>query len=238
MHMKSVLALFALMSLAAPAAQDAQKIEWKPKVGEAVNLKMAIAMEMPQIGAIDVQFLIKSKVTKIDKEKSEVTTQSEMSDFQLFMGGQPLDMGGQAPTSNEKVTLVQKLNGQIVSDSSSAEMGGERVSRMNAFHFPDKPMKVGDSWEHEWKANKEENLGPAKARWTYSAHEVKDGVDCWKIDYVFAEMEDPNGISASGTIWLDTASGQIHYSNYQFNNVSFQEGMPPTSGTGQITRVK
>lgn len=236
--MKSAIALFALMSLAAPA-QDTVKLEWKPKVGETVNLQMAMAMEVPQAGNIDVKFVVKSKVTKVDKDKSEVTTQSEIGDFKIFFGGQEMDMGGQGPSTDQKMTIVQKMNGVLVSDDSPPEMGGgERVSRMNAFHYPDKPVKVGDKWEYEWKADKEKGLGSAKAQWTYVAHEMKDGVDCWKVDYVFAEMDDPNGMSASGSIWFDTASGNIHYSSYQFNNVTFQEGMPPTSGTGQITRLK
>ncbi len=233
--MKSALALIAMFSMAAPA-QDTTQLEWKPKVGEVNKLKFGIAMNMG--GDINVTFLVTSKTTKIEKE--DVTQESEMGDFQILFNGQPLDMGGEGPGGGEKVTSVTKLNGTLVSESASASMGGggERVSRMNTFLRPLKPVKIGDSWENEWKADKEKGLQSSKAKWTLKAYEPKNGVDCWKVDYVYAEMDSPDGISSNGSIWLNAKDGMIEYSKYEFQNVSFQEGMPPASGTGDITRVR
>jgi len=232
--MKSALALIAMFSMMAPA-QDTTQLEWKPKVGEVTKLKFSMAMNMG--GDIGVSFLITSKTTKI--EKDEVTTESEMGDFQLMFNGQPMDMGGEAPGAGQKTTTVMKMNGAVVSDSSTAAMGGgERLNRMNAFYRPSKPVKIGDTWENEWKADKEKGLQNSKARWTLAAYEPKNGVDCWKVDYVFAEMDSTDGISANGSLWISAKDGNMEYSKYEFQNVTFQEGMPPASGSGEITRVR
>jgi len=216
-------------------AQDTTQLEWKPKVGEVTKLKFSMAMNMG--GDIGVSFLITSKTTKI--EKDEVTTESEMGDFQLMFNGQPMDMGGEAPGAGQKTTTVMKMNGAVVSDSSTAAMGGgERLNRMNAFYRPSKPVKIGDTWENEWKADKEKGLQNSKARWTLAAYEPKNGVDCWKVDYVFAEMDSTDGISANGSLWISAKDGNMEYSKYEFQNVTFQEGMPPASGSGEITRVR
>ncbi|MFM9874610.1 MAG: hypothetical protein ACKVQS_14235 [Fimbriimonadaceae bacterium] len=232
--MKSAIALLALVSMAAPA-QDMTQLEWKPKVGEVTKLKFNMAMN---VGTdVSVSFLITSKTTKV--EKDEVTTESEMGNFELMVGGQPMDMGGQAPGSGgEKMVTVHKLNGVLVSDSSPKEMGGgERMNRMNAFLRPSKPVKIGDFWENEWKADKEKGLQNSKARWTLAAYEPKNGVDCWKVDYVYAEMDSANGISANGSVWISAKDGGMEYTKYDFQNVSFQDGMPPANGTGTVTRV-
>jgi hypothetical protein len=234
MYMKSAIALLALVSLAAPA-QDMTQLEWKPKVGEVVKHKFSMAMDMGT--DVNVSFLITSKTTKL--EKDEVTTESEMANFELLVGGQPMDLGGQTPGGGEKMVIVSKLNGQLVSDSSAAsEMGGgERMTRMNAFLRPTKPMKIGDTWENEWKADKEKGLQSSKARWTLAAYEPKNGVNCWKVDYVYAEMDSPDGISANGSIWMNALDGNMEYTKYDFQNVIFQPGMPAANGSGQITRI-
>lgn len=233
--MKGALALVALLSFA--PAQEEVTLKWNPKIGEPVNLQMKLSMLINGAGDVDVSFIVHNKVTKMDAET--VTTESKISDFKFMFNGQEMDLGGQGgPDMNETSTMVQKRNGEIVSISGAEMQGGERISRMNAFHWPDKPVKIGDSWIKEWQEDKEKQLPHSKAKWTLAAHEMKNGVDTYRIDYVFAEMDDPNGISASGSVWLATTDGSIQYGRYEFNNVSFQEGIPPTSGTGQIIRLK
>lgn len=233
--MKGALALVAMLAFA--PAQEEVKLQWKPKLNEPVNLQMKLSMAITGAGDIDVNFIVHSKVVKMDDET--VTTESKLSDFKFMFNGQEMDMSGQGgPDLNETSTMVQKRNGEIVSMSGAEMQGGERTSRMNAFHWPDKGLKIGESWEHEWKADKAKGLPHSKAKWTLSAHEMKNNVDCYKVDYVFAEMDDPNGISASGSVWLAAADNTIIYGKYQFNNVSFQEGMPPTNGTGELIRLK
>lgn len=231
--MKGALALIALVTMSAPV-QDTTQLELKTKVGDITKFKFQMAMNMGV--DVSVSFLVTSKVTKLDKD--EVTSESEMGNLELLVGGQPMDMGGQSP-AGQKMVIVQKLSGELISDSTPKEMGGgERVSRMNAFHRPGKPVKIGDSWEYEWKADKAKGLQNSKARWTLAAYEKKNNVDCWKVDFVYAEMDTADGISTNGSLWVNAADGVMEYTKYEFQNVTFQEGMPATSGTGQATRVK
>lgn len=233
-------ALFAAIATAKPAIAE-HTVAWKPKVNETTKLNMKFTMQMDaggQMMEIIAMFNISSKTTKIDGDK--VTEEGSMSDFKLLMNGQEMgDMGGGAPPEGEKTTIVRKLNGEVISDSTPAEMGGgERMQRFNAFYFPEKPVIFGDSWTHEWAADKAKGLQSAKAKYTLEGEEVKNKVDCWKISVVFAELDSSSGMSNMGTVWLEKANGNLVYSKMNFQNVSFQEGMPPTNGVAEITRIK
>jgi len=232
-------ALFAAIATAKPAVAPVL-VEWKPKVDMVNKFQMNLAMQVDaggQMMDIGVGFVIITKTTKVEKE--EVTQESTMADFKLSMNGQEMDgMGGEMP-ADQKTTAVRKLNGEIISDTTPAEAGGgERMGRMNSFIFPGKPLEFGDSWTKEWAADKAKGLQSAKAKWTLEGEEVKNKVDCWKIAVVFAEMDTKDGISNMGTMWLSKADGEVVYSKMNFQNVSFQEGMPPTNGVAEITRIK
>jgi len=233
-------ALFAAIATAKPVVAPAL-IEWKPKLDATTKLQMNMAMQIDaggQMMEINVGFIITSKTTKIDGDK--VTQEGSMSDFKLMMNGQEMgDMGGGAPPEGEKTTIVRKINGEVVSDSTPAELGGgERMQRMNAFVYPGKPLEFGDSWTKEWAADKAKGLQSAKAKWTLEGEDVKNKVDCWKISVVFAEMDSKDGISNMGTMWLAKSDGDLVYSKMNFQNVSFQEGMPPTNGVAEMTRIQ
>lgn len=232
-------ALFAAIATAKPVIAPAV-VEWKPTLNATTKLNMKFTMQIDaggQMMEIIASFNTTSKTTKIEGDK--VTQEGSMSDFKLMMNGQEMgDMGGAAPPEGEKVTIVRKLNGEVVSDSSPEEMGGgPRMQRMNAFYFPGKPLEFGDSWTHDWAADKAKGLQSARAKWTLEGEEVKNKVNCWKIAVVFAEMDTKDGISNMGTIWLDKSNGDLVYSKMNFQNVSFQDGMPPTNGVAEITKV-
>ncbi len=237
---KSTFALVALLTMSAPV-QESTKLEWKPKLNEVTkyqfNLNIPIDMGGAS-GAVEVSFMSISKITEIKDDL--VTSEGSMDAFKVIFNGQEMDMsqmGG--PDMSGTVKVVTRLNGEVVSNSTPQEMGGgEAMQRMNAFYRPKTAIKVGDSWEQEWKANKEKGLQNAKARWTLKGDEMKNNVGCWKVDYVFAELDTANGMSASGTIWINKVDGQMEYLQYQFNNVSMNEMMPPSSGTGTVTRIR
>lgn len=233
------IALFAAIATAKPALEPVL-VEWKPKVDVTQKFQMNLAMQVDaggQMMDINVGFLITTKTTKVEKE--QVTQESTMSNFKLSMNGQEMDgMGGGEDQMGEKTIAVRKLNGEVISDTTPAEVGGgERMMRMNTFVYPGKPLSFGDSWTKEWAANKDKGLQSAKAKWTLVGEEVKNKVDCWKIEVVFAEMDSADGISNTGTMWLSKADGEVVYSKNNFMNVSFQEGMPPTNGIAEISRV-
>lgn len=235
-------ALAALLTMAAPV-QDSTNLAWKPKLNEVIKYQfsMNIPIDMGGTpGTVDVGFVSVSKVVGLDAEL--VTMEGSMDSFKIKINGQEMDMsqmGGPAPDMSGTVKIVTKLNGEVVSDSTPAEMGGgEGMQRMNAFYRPGKMVKVGDSWEQEWKADKAKGLQSAKARWTLKGEEMSNGVACWKVDYVFAEMDTADGMSANGSLWINKMDGHMESLKYQFNNVSMSEMMPKSNGTGSAYRVR
>lgn len=226
-----------IAALATARMQEPVTLQWDPKVGQQIEHKMDISVQfdmggMP--GSVDVGFITVSKIIKIDGD--EVTSEGTMRDFQMFMNGEALDTGGSETDMSQKVVVVAKKNGEIIKDTTPAEMGGGvRQQRMNAFVFPEKPIKVGDSWTKEFPADKELNLQSSKAKWTLVGSEEKLGYDTWKISNVWSEMDSPNAMSTMGTIWLRKSDGVLVATEQRFENAAFQPEMPPMNGTAKMT---
>ncbi len=236
--MVSSIALFA--AIATARMQEPVTLKWDPKVGQQTEHQMDVTVSfdmggMP--GTVDFGFITVSKITKI--EGDQVTSEGSMRDFKMTMNGQEMDTGDAAAMEAEKVVVVAKKNGEIISDSTPEEIGGGvRQQRMNAFIFPEKPIKIGDSWSQDFPADKELNLQSSKAKWTLVGSEQKLGYDTWKITNVWAEMDDTaTGMSTMGTIWLRKSDGILVATEQKFENVSFQPGMPPMGGTAKMTLV-
>lgn len=237
--------MFALSSIAAAVilgsapSQDA-KIVWAPKPGTSVNYNMKVIVEMAMQGqtmTMDISMLSVNKILKV--ENGEVTMESTVKDMKMLMDGQAFNPPGS--DGNEEVppvTSVTKLNGILVSRKGGDMMSGSmRAEQMNVFIYPASAVKVGDSWFHDFPANKEHNIPVAKAKFTLQGEEMVGKYQCWKIEKVYAETEEAKGFSAMGTLWIDKADGNMVKYDGNFQNVQFAEMMPPSSGTVKLTRA-
>ncbi|MDI9641371.1 hypothetical protein QPK87_06840 [Kamptonema cortianum] len=232
-------------TLLAPAVlipQDAVEIKWSPKVGETVNHQMNIAMSMDAGGTpmdINVSFVTVSKILSIDGDT--VKTEDGMKDFKMMFNGQDAgDMGPDASAMNQKVITTRKLSGKVVSiEGGMSEMsGGPRVQQMNTFEYPSVPVKVGDSWMLDFPKDASKGLPlAAKAKFTYEGDEKIGKYDTWKIAFVYSEMDDPRGYGNMGTTWLDKSTGKLVKLVGEYQNVSFNEMMPPSNAKITINIV-
>ncbi len=233
----AVAATFALVSIASAQSYD---LKWKPEVGQVMKHKLTTVMKMDMGAGLSefvISFVSTSKTVKI--ENGEVFQEGSMADFSMMMDGQDMSSFG-APPTDGKSSVTLKLDGTITKvDSDSPQAGqGLRLQRMTSFIFPSEAVAVGGDWTKEHKAIKEEDAPIAKSKYTLEGLEKKEGIDCYKVKFVFSEMEGDVPFGAMGTVWLNVKDRSLVASEGEYQNVKFVDMMPPTNATYKMVLVK
>ena len=126
----------ALLAVAAFAAQDGYKIEWKPEIGKSVKHKVEVAANIDAGGqSMDMKLSMveTSKVTKIGEGK--ITRESNVSQMSLMVGGQDMSqmMGDQKMGS----TSTYNMNGELLdTKADSDQMSNPRLENSYTFYYP------------------------------------------------------------------------------------------------------
>ncbi|MCU0315990.1 MAG: hypothetical protein MUC92_05310 [Fimbriimonadaceae bacterium] len=226
----SLLALATSFASARPAEEA--DLTWRPVVGQtsAYRLTSTTQVNMGD-GPTEVVFSLLTRETIKSVETDKVTTESVASEMKMRFGQNEMDpsmMGNQ--TGDGKMTTVFDRRGQFISMSGGTAMpSNPRVDLMRVFLRPETKVKVGDSWEKEWKADAAKGIRNSKARWTLEGKETVMGVTAWKITHLFAELEGNQAMSASSTIWLDVKTNDLVRTEGVWENVRFNEMMPPVT---------
>ncbi len=223
-------------------AQDTYTLKWEPKVGDtsSYNLNMTSAMDFGgQSFDMNISMVVSDKVTKV--EGDQVTLVGSATNFKMMMNGQEFNPPGSeaAPQQPPTTLVVSKSGGLIRIEKAGDGMGSTppRVEQANRFQFPAGPVKVGDEWFREVKADAKEGFVAAKAKYTLEKVEVKDGVNSFRIKYAYSELEGNAPTDCIGTFWMAVEDGDLVRYEGQLNNVEFMEGMPPVSAKIVLTQV-
>jgi hypothetical protein len=111
--------------------------------------------------------------------------------------------------AGKNVTMKFKPNGKLVEEVGEEKAKGpaklkESVGQMFAV-LPDKPVAIGDSWEHESKVESDPTM-PMEIASKYTLKEVRDGVAYVKVD---AKISSKNGMKGTmeGDIEIDQKTG-------------------------------
>ncbi len=221
-------------------AQDTAVIEWKPKVGETTKYRIAVNANMDAgMGPMDITFtsIMTERILKIEDNKN-VTVESTQSDFGLYVGGQ--DMSSMMSGQVIKALTVMKPNGEVVKRSSEGgnEMENPRMEEMMVTLYPDKPLRLGDSWTREVKGDTSKGTVDAEATYKYEGKEKIGDWDCYKISYTYNEKRGRAPMSAKGTIYIAVENGTMVQSDMSVQNVEFQPGLPPANAVFKVTRIK
>lgn len=234
------LILGAISSVAAIQTPEEVDLSYKPKVGEEVvySMKTNTSFDMGgQSAEIVLTMRMKSKVKSI--EDGKVTYTGIADQFKMTMNGQEMgdDNGGQMG-SGEETTKVYTLEGDFVSSTGGQQPGSSpRIEQMNTIYRPKDKKKVGDTWDHEIKANKERGIVEAKVRYTLVGSEMLRDKKVWKLTMVYAEMNADKPASCSGTIWIAASNGEMEKWEADYTDVVFAEGVPPMNAKVVLTRT-
>jgi hypothetical protein len=228
----------ALIAVAAIAAQDSVRIEWKPEIGRVSKYKVEVTANI-DVGAgtpMDMRFgMVQStKVTKIADGK--ITSETSVSDLSLVVGGN--DMSQMMGDRKVTTTSVHKPNGEVVdTKSDSEEMSNPRLEASYMFIYPNKDLKVGETWSNSIKGDSAKGTVDAEATYKLEGIEALGEVKAYKVSYVYKEKKADNPLSTTAVVWLSPDTGDLIKGEYKMKNVEFQPGMPPTDATAKVTKI-
>ncbi len=227
------------VSAFAVAAQDTHTLAWNPKKGDKTKYQMKMTGDM-DFGQgpmpLEVRISTESEVKNIVDD--QITVTSKISKFELFMNGEDMTQMAGGGTEIPDVTRVMSRRGELIKSDANDMVNNPRLEQMQAFVYPDKPLKIGETWTHEFKGDKEKNVPKARAKFTLDALEEKDGKAVYKLTYAFSELETPGKpMGSMGTMWVLRDSGDPYRIDGTINDASFAEGMPPMNMKFEMQKV-
>jgi hypothetical protein len=213
-------ALLCLLSAAARADEEAVTIAWKPKPGTTTSFRYEIR-NLNSSASWVFSAVSKSKVVDVAAD-GKIRLQVTQSDATLTVGGQ--DMSGQLGDANESTEVTYLPNGLSVTAPDGPRARIDAALRML---YPDRPVKVGDTWKRAEKADASKGLRAAEATYKYEGIETVGKWKAYKIAVTYHETEGDDPISLSGTKWLSVEEGHLVKAQCTLQNGPFAPGMPP-----------
>lgn len=220
--------------ITAPQAEEVM-IQWKPEVGKKTAMRIEMQMTT-DFGDMDIVLRPVSEVTKITEK--EVIMKTWLQEFKLMMGGQDMsDMAGQMTGPENFSTQTFSKTGQLLKqEGGQTDQENPRATQMQQFYYPTQPVKMGESWTKDFKADSSKGLYEAKAKYTLEASEIVGKVDTWRVKYVYSEMTENMPMSSMGTAWIDKKNGEVVRMVGNYENAQFSNEMPPVNATFKMTR--
>lgn len=219
--------LCALVALCAVAsAQDALNLKFSPKVGDTMKYKLTGSLETPQ-GPGEISGVIEDKVTKADADGYTVT--SSQNSMNVTFGGSSI------PIPDSSSTSVFKLSGEVV-DLQADQVTGDtwRVAELDSFIYPDKPVKVGDTWTSSVTADSKKGTVAGTTNYKVDSLEKIGSHDTAKIKVTYKETSGDSPASSDGYVWIDTKDGSMVKAVSTWSNVPM--GPMPVGGTITLER--
>ncbi len=226
-------ALLAAMFVMAP--QNSADFSKKPEVNSVRKYATTISIPGdPNSGMPDVEVKMGSTEKTVAVDAETVTSETVVTAFDVLLGGQPLDpamLGDAAEQMKKPAKMVYKHDGTLVkAEGGDSMMSDPRMARMMSRKIPTGTVEPGTVWEMEYPGDKAKGLESAKARWTYVGVETRANRPAYRIDYVFAELDSAQGMSVTGTVWMNSKDMTLIEMIAEMQNVSFNPMMPPSAG--------
>lgn len=174
-----------------------------PKVGDSFTYKLTVAADF---GGQSVNFTGTTieKIIKVE-DNGNYHVESVEKNMKVKFADQEMEIPEQ-PAS----TSIYKANGALI------EMKGEqvdsnsyRLANMSTLIAPEKPVKVGDKWTQETKADAKTGLAAAKADYEVLGAEKVGSYDTVKLKFSYKETEGSEPSSSEGTVWINVKDGSL-----------------------------
>ncbi|HWP31946.1 MAG TPA: hypothetical protein VNK96_09535 [Fimbriimonadales bacterium] len=229
--------LFSLLLGSLLFAQDAVTLAWKPTVGMVNKYKVEVNSTMDmgdgQPHKVVVNFNITEKILKI-RDDGNIEVEATQGEMGIVIDGQDLGQGMPSQTS----VTVMKPNGETLErkTENAPGMDNPRLEESFTFIYPDKPLRIGDTWTRKVKADAKKGTVDAEATYKYEGTETVNGQTLWKVSYQFKETGGDMPFTVSGVVWLSSKDGTLFKGEYTMKNVEFQPGVR-ADATAKVTKV-
>lgn len=219
-------ALAALAALATPAlAQDRQvTLEMKGDAEQYARYQGRFTVRITFQGqsvAVEMDQVTRSTVKSVD-ENGNVTFELSTESLTQKVNGQDVP----AEPSSSPTVVTQRKDGLLIAykDDSEQDDGtalNQRLFLATTPIFSGDAVGVGSTWNYTFEPNSELGTQSATGKYTLSAFETVEGVDCAKIDVDYAEEAGQFKIAAKGSVWIEVASGDGVKSEWTIDNMPF-----------------
>jgi len=209
------------------AAQDAITLKFAPKEGTTLNYKMNASIDAGG-ATVTVAANVTNKVTKVDA--NGYTIAATQSNLKINFNGQEMDQ----PDSSD--TTTYKSNGEVVEVTAEQTSDSTyRVAELTNFVYPDKAVKVGDTWTYKVQPDDKKGLVAATADYKVDSTEKIGTHDTFKIKLTYKE-DGASGAESDGYVWIDTTDGSMVKSTSTWTNVPLGPG-GGVNGTVTVERA-
>jgi len=220
--------LFAVAALAV-AAQDGWTLKRTPKEGEEMKFRLKASIDFSGT-EITMTGLVVEKTLKVDADGT-YTVQSEQRETKVSFAGQEMEPPSQGPSVS-----VYRANGEVVEiRGPETSPASYRMANLNNLFTPDKPVKVGESWTKEIKADSKTGAVDATATYKVVAEEKVGTLDTLKIEGKASE-KGGEAASADFTIWVNKADASMVKMTGDWKNAPFPGAPGPINAKVEMTR--
>ncbi len=183
-------------------AQEAFDLQLKVADNTQLNYNLKVEVKTEVGDEIKYDSDLVQKFLVVNEDRSSVMT-SAQKNVKLFHMGQELPFSDPPATSMTfgPRGIVQNIAGDEI------DSAHYRFQNLITIVVPENPVAVGDTWTATIPASEE--TGAVKTECTFSAVVVEDLLDrrCLKIRYEAKEATGAKPASATGTVWMDIATG-------------------------------
>jgi hypothetical protein len=111
---------------------------------------------------------------------------------------------------NTVTSTTYRPNGSMVTMTGKGVDGDVlRTTNLLGFYMPEKPIKVGDTWEYELKADEATKRPGLKASYKVEAFEKLGSFDTVRIKQSLKETSGAAPSSLEGPIWISSVDGTL-----------------------------
>lgn len=228
----ALLAPLLILMLAGWTAQT-YSLKRVTKIGDSAKYKVTM-----DVAFGDLEYKTTSisdlKVVRVDDDGT-FTAQTVQKDTKIKIKGVADEM---TTPDSDATTATRRANGELVSiNGEKIDATSYRLDALYAFRAPDSPVKVGDKWSYESKADAKTGAVSGKADFELMSI---DKVGIWeaaKIKWTYRETEGADPASSDGTLWIDTKDGALVKCEGKLKSAPLRDAPRPVDFSFTVERL-
>lgn len=225
------LAVVAIAAIGWTVAGQGVKLVRLPKVGQENRLSLRAEIDLLGSSAVFTAIVVE-KVTEVDS-LGNYTIESRQTEAVTRLGDRETKV---AETGVRSATY--RPTGEIKEIKQVSPQGADvRLARLGGLVVPDRELKPGESWSHDYPALPESGNIAGKANYKYLKTETLDGKAAAVIEVKYKESSGASPAEANGKAWIEIPTGEMLKLESEWKNAPLMGPTVPLNAKVTLTRV-
>lgn len=226
-------ALVATTAVASAGTVQTYSLKRSASIGDSATYRLTMDVTFGDL-SYKVTSTSALKVVRVD-EDGTITTQTTQSDYKIKIKGVEKEIT--APDS-DATTAVRKTTGDLVSiNADKVDASSYRLENLTAFLSPETPVRIGDRWIRDIKADSKTGAVGCRAEYELLSVDKVGPYEAAKIKWSIKETEGQEPGSGEGTIWIDVKDGSLVRSEGKLKNAPLRDAPRPVDFSFTTERV-